>query len=109
MAKLGNITLDKVVSFTEVRNNLANLTRKVSKEGYLVVTRRLRPALVLVEPGYFEESEAARGQIEREEKFDRVFKPFRQGFSKYLRKRGLDPKKLSDEQAMKIIEEDAKG
>lgn len=109
MAKLGNITLDKVVSFTEARNNLANLTRKISKERYLVVTKRLKPALVLVEPEYFEESEAARRQIEREERFDRVLKPLRDGFSKYLKKEGLNSKKLSDEQVMKIIEEDAKG
>jgi len=109
MSKLKNITLDKVVSFTEARNNLATLTKKISKERYLVVTKRLKPALVLVEPEYFEESEAARRQIDREERFERVLKPLRSGFSKYLKKRGLDPKKLSDERVMKMIEEDAQG
>lgn len=107
-SKLRNITLDKVVSFTEARNNLSTLVDTLPKEGYLVVTKRLKPALVLVGPEYFEESEAARRQIEREERFDRVLKPLREGFSKYLKRRGLDPKKLSDERVMKIIEEDAK-
>jgi len=108
MAKLGNITLDKVVSFTEARNNLATLVKKLPKEGYMVVTKRLEPALILVEPNYFEKSEEARKQIEREERFDQVLKPLRKGFSKYLKQRGLDPKKLSDERVIKIIEEDAK-
>lgn len=107
MAKLKNITLDKVVSFTEARNNLATLVKKLPKEGYMVVTKRLEPSFVLVEPKLFETLKQTKKDIERRKEFDRVLKPLRQGFLKYLKKRKIDPEKLTAEEAMEIIRKDA--
>lgn len=107
MAKLGNITLDKVVSFTEARNNLSKLVKKLPKEGYMVVTKRLEPSFVLVEPRLFETLEQTKKDVERRKNFDNVLKPLRQGFLKYLKKRSIDPKKLTAEEAMEIIRKDA--
>lgn len=98
----------KTISFTKARNNLGKLIERLPKEGYMIVTKRLSPAFVMVEPYYFEELERLRFEEKRREKIGTMLRSFRKAFSSYLKKRGLDETKLSDKEVMELIKNDLK-
>lgn len=99
---------EKTIPFTKARNNLGKLIKELPKESYMIVTKRLNPAFVMVEPQYFEELERLRFEEERRKKIGAMLRPFRKAFSSYLKKRGLDETKLSDKKVMEIIRSDLK-
>lgn len=105
MAKLGNITLDKVVSFTEARNNLSTLVDNLPKEGYLVMTKRLEPAAVLVDPELFEGFVELKRRQEIYQEITEIQKELAPHFDRYLRKKGYDPETITDEEVWQIIDE----
>jgi len=98
----------KTIPFTKARNDLGELIKRLPKESYMIVTKRLNPAFVMVEPDYFEELEKLRFEEKRREKIGIMLRSFRKAFSSYLKKKGLDENKLSDKEVMELIKNDLK-
>jgi len=94
--------MQQIISVTEFRNNLSSLTKQICQTKMpLVVVRDSQPELVV---------SSYQAYQEREEELlkNKALALLNQGqtaFRKYLRKKGLDPAKLTDKQAEKILNE----
>ena len=92
----------QIVGITEFRNQLSGLAEQIvqTKEP-VVVIRESRPELVVSSYEAYQE---------REEEFlkNKALALLNQGqsaFKDYLKKKGFDPEKISDEKAEKILDE----
>ena len=94
------ITLDQIVPFSQARANLAGLIDQLKTKKFTVVTKRQKPTAVLVNTEYFTKLMAKQEAEEMKSLADSL----QDGFSKYLKQKGLNPNKISDEQAEKILE-----
>ncbi|MBI4999690.1 type II toxin-antitoxin system Phd/YefM family antitoxin [Candidatus Gottesmanbacteria bacterium] len=95
-------TMQQIISITQFRNSLSNLAKQIKQTKMpVVVVRDSQPELVV---------SSYQAYQEREEELlkNKTLALLNQGqaaFRKYLRKRGIDPEKLSDQQAEEILNE----
>lgn len=94
--------MQQIVSITQFRNKLSNLAKQISQDKKpVIVVRDSKPQLVV---------SSYQAYQEREEEFfrNKALALLNQGqaaFRRYLRKKGLDPEKISNKKAEKILRE----
>jgi len=92
----------QIVGITEFRNQLSRLAEQVVRTGEpLVVIRESRPELVVTSYKVYQERE-------KELLKNKALALLNQGqsaFRGYLKRKGIDPEELSDEEAEKLLEE----
>lgn len=104
MNGLQDITLDKIVPFTWARNNLSALAKKVRKEDYFVITKRLQPSLMVLDPNYFAKLQELERRAQIFEKLKKATAPFTPIFSRFLKDSGYNAQKINDNDVLEIID-----
>lgn len=77
-----------IISITTLKQNTADVIKKVKSEPIMVV-QRSEPAAVLISPGYFKELERAREDLEDLQAIEERKNEPRIPFDKYFKKRFL--------------------
>lgn len=98
------VSLDQIIQTTEARDTLSKILDEVDKKKYLIVSRRLKPAAVVVSPSYFAELLAKAKECEQKEAILKMQKLGQESFLAYLKSKKIDPKKLTDEDIEKLLE-----
>ena len=95
--------MEKIIGITEARIKIKDLVDKVSeKNETFVIARDSKPQAVLIS---YEEYVRNKEVIEENKKlrFEKVLEKSRMQFSGWLKKRGYDIEKLSEEEIERII------
>ena len=96
--------MEKIIGITEARTNIKNLVDKVSEQNETyIIARDSKPKAVIIS---YDEYIRNRTMIEESRKlrFEKVLKETRNQFAQWLKKRGYDIEKLSEEEIERIIE-----
>jgi len=93
------VTFDQIIPFSQARANLADLINKVKDQFFLVITKRQKPKVALVDTNYLASLIAKKEADEMVSLADDL----ETGFKEYLISKGLKPEKLTDAQAEKIL------
>ena len=94
------VSLDQIIPFSQARANLADLFDKVKGQYFLVLTRRQKPEVALVDTDYL----ATLITRKEAEEMRSLTNNLQSGFKIYLNKKGLKTDKLTDAQAEKILQ-----
>lgn len=94
------VSLDQIIPFSQARANLADLFDKVKDQYFLVITRRQRPKVALVDTNYL----ATLITKKEAEEMKSLTKNLQAGFMTYLKKKGLKTGRFTDAQAGKILQ-----
>jgi len=94
------VSLDQIIPFSQARANLANLIDKVRGQYFLVLTRRQKPKVALIDTDYL----ATLITKKEAEEMRFLANNLHVGFKDYLISKGLKPEKLSDGRAEKILQ-----
>jgi len=94
------VSLDQLVPFSQARANLAEIVDRVKNTKFLVLTKRQKPKVALVDTDYLA-TLITKAETE-EMKF--LTENLQAGFVDYLKKKGLSPNKLTDVQAEKLLQ-----
>ncbi|MBI2612019.1 type II toxin-antitoxin system Phd/YefM family antitoxin [Candidatus Gottesmanbacteria bacterium] len=89
-----NISLDKIIPFTQARNNLSDLVDKVKDKQFFVISKQNRQKAVLVDIDYFQNLQK---EIEKE-RLAQIEETLRNKFRKYTK-----GKKMTEEKAYKLL------
>jgi putative PIN family toxin of toxin-antitoxin system len=86
-----NIALDRVIPLTEARARLSEIVEQTSGDQFWVLTRRGRPRVAVVDVEYLD-------QLIRQAWFNDLASRSQTVFDEYLRRRGLDPAMVTEEE-----------
>jgi prevent-host-death family protein len=86
-----NISLDRIVSVTEARSRLREIIEQTSDDQFWVLTWRGKPRAALVDIEYLD-------QLIRRAWFDSLASRSQDAFNDYLRRRGLDPETVTEQE-----------
>ncbi|MDI6892333.1 MAG: type II toxin-antitoxin system Phd/YefM family antitoxin [Actinomycetota bacterium] len=95
--------MSKIIGVTEARSKLRKILDDISKEREpYVLTRGSKPEAVIIP---YEEYLAIEERAKKlwNERFELALKKSRALFNEWLRKRGYDPEKLTEEEVERII------
>jgi prevent-host-death family protein len=95
--------MEKIIGITEARTNMKNLVDRVSEQNEIyVIARNSKPQAVIIS---YEEYIKNIAMLEESKKlrFEKVLEETREQFTQWLKKRGYDIEKLSDEEIERII------
>ena len=92
------IQLQKILPFTEVRNNLSQLVDRVGKELYFIISKQNKPIAALVDIKYL----SALQEKAEEEQAQKALEILRKAGTKYLQKIS-GKKKLTEKEAYKLL------
>lgn len=93
-----DISLQKIIPFTEARNKLSDLVDRVRKEQFFIISKQNRQKAVLVDIDYFQ---SLQKELEQE-RLVQIEETLRSKFQKYTRKiKG--GKKLTEEEAYQLF------
>lgn len=92
------VSLQKILPFSEVRNNLSQLVEKVAEEQYFIVSKQNRPKAVLVDLGYF----LALQKEAEKERMGELEAVLRKKFTQYFKKKTKE-KKITEKEAYRIL------
>ncbi len=97
--------MSKIIGISQARNNLKTVVDRVmeTREPY-VLARGSKPVAVIISYEEYLENQARERKL-WEAEFDVALAQARSHFEEWLRERGYDPDKLSDEEVEKIIRE----
>lgn len=93
-----DISLQKIIPFTEARNKLSDLVDRVRKEQFFVISKQNRQKAVLVDIDYFQ---SLQKELEQE-RLVQIEATLRNKFQKYARKINKG-KKLTEEEAYRLL------
>lgn len=93
-----NISVDKIIPFTEARNTLSDLVDRVCKDQFFIISKQNRQKAVLVDIEYFQ---SLQKKLEKE-RLTRIEKTLRNKFSQYSKK-FQKGKNLTEEEAYKKL------
>jgi prevent-host-death family protein len=91
-----NIALERVIPLTEARARLSEIVEQTSGDQFWVLTRRGRPRVAVVDVEYLD-------QLIRQAWFNDLASRSQTVFDEYLRRRGLDPAMVTEEEVEKIL------
>ena len=95
--------MGKVIGVTEARIKLKSIIDEIKKEGEsFILARGSKPEAVIIPYAEYLANEK-RNQQRWNERFDVAIKKSQVFFREWLRKRGYDPEKLSEEETERII------
>lgn len=103
-----DITLQKIIPFTQARNRLSDLVNRVRKEQFFIISKQNRQKAVLVDIDYFQ---SLQKELEQE-RLAQIEETLRSKFQKYTRKISIKGrssfgrkrgKKLTEEEAYRIL------
>ena len=86
-----NVSLDRIVSVTEARSRLREIIEQTSDDQFWVLTSRGKPRAALVDIDYLD-------QLIRRAWFDSLASRSQDAFDDYLRRRGLDPETVTEQE-----------
>ncbi|OGG14805.1 hypothetical protein A2773_06925 [Candidatus Gottesmanbacteria bacterium RIFCSPHIGHO2_01_FULL_39_10] len=89
-----NISLDKIIPFTQARNNFSDLVDKVKDKQFFVISKQNRQKAVLVDIDYFQ---SLQKELEKE-RLTQIEKTLRSKFKTYTKS-----KKLTEEKAYQLL------
>lgn len=89
-----NISLDKIIPFTEARNTLSDLVDRVRKDQFFVISKQNRQKAVLVDIDYFQ---SLQKELEKE-RLTQIENILQRKFAQYTKKSQKD-KSLTEEKA----------
>jgi prevent-host-death family protein len=95
--------MEKIIGITEARTNMKNLVDRVSEQNEIyVIARNSKPQAVIIS---YEEYIKNIAMLEESKKlrFEKILEETREQFTQWLKKRGYDIEKLSDEEIERII------
>lgn len=96
--------MQQIVSITEVRNNLSRLVKEVAqKDNTIVIIRDSKPEAALVS---YKKARIINDKLEKERKrqFDKVFSAIRKQGRAFLKKRGVNWKKMTEEEFYDFVD-----
>jgi len=91
------VALDRVVPLTQARARLSELVEQTSEDNFWVLTQHGRPRVALVDVKYLD-------RLIQGVWFNDLLSRSQAGFDEYLRKRGLDPATVTEEEVEKILQ-----
>lgn len=95
--------MEKIIGITEARTNMKNLVDRVSEQNEVyIIARDSKPQAVIIS---YEEYIKNMAMLEESKKlrFEKVLEETREQFMQWLKKRGYDIEKLSEEEIERII------
>jgi len=92
------VSLQKILPFTEARNNLSQLVERVAEEQYFIVSKQNRPKAVLVDLDYFL---ALQGEAEKK-RMGELEAILKEKFAQYLKKT-TKKKKITEKEAYRLL------
>lgn len=92
-----NISLDRVVSVTEARSRLREIIEQTSDDRFWVLTSRGKPRVALVDIDYLD-------QLIRRAWFDNLASRSQDAFDDHLRRRGLDPETVTEQEIESLLQ-----
>ena len=96
--------MQQIVNITDVRNNLSRLVKEVAqKDNTIVIIRDSKPEAAIVS---YEKARTINEAAEKEWKkqFDKVFSAIRKQGRAFLKKRGVDWKKMTEEEFYDFVD-----
>jgi len=101
--------MGKVIGVTEARAKLKSIIDEIKKEGEsFILARGSKPEAVIIPYEEYLANER-RNQQRWNERFDIAIKKSQAFFKEWLRSRGYDPEKLSEEEVERIIKKEISG
>ncbi len=98
------MTMMNLVSITDARDNLSRLIREASEKGKkYVVLRDSVPEAVMMSYKDYMMKEAEERQL-WQLRFDRLTREARKAFRQWAAKRGIDVKKLTEEEMYELVD-----
>ena len=91
------VTLDRVIPLTEARARLSEIIEQTSGDQFWVLTQHGRPRVALVDVKYLD-------RLIQGVWFSDLLSRSQAGFDEYLRKRGLDPATVTEEEVEEILQ-----
>ena len=86
-----NVSLDRMVSVTEARARLRELIEQTNDDQFWVLTSRGKPRVALVDVDYLD-------QLMRRAWFDSLASRSQSAFDDWLRRHGLDPETVTEQE-----------
>ena len=91
------VAFDKIVPLTEARARLSEIVEKAVGEHIWIIAKGGKPKLAVVDVNYLND-------LLRKARFDALTERSRAAFDAYLRKQGLNPDTISEEEAEAILQ-----
>ena len=91
------VALDRMVPVTEARARLSEIIEQTSGDRFWVLTRRGRPRVAVVDVEYLD-------QLIRQAWFNDLVSRSNTAFDEHLRRRGLDPATVTEEEIEEILQ-----
>ena len=91
------VALDRMIPLTEARARLSEIVEQTSGDQFWVLTRRGRPRVAVVDVEYLD-------RLIRRAWFDDLASRSHTTFDEYLRRRGLDPATVTEEEVDEILQ-----
>lgn len=97
------VSFDQIIPMTAARDTFSRILSEIDEKKYLVISRRLKPAAVVVSPSYFADLLEKTKEYDRKEAILKMQKLGQETFLAYLKSKKIDPKKLTDEDIEKLL------
>ena len=91
------VALDRMIPLTEARARLSEIVEQTSGDQFWVLTRRGRPRVAVVDVEYLD-------RLIRRAWFNDLVSRSHTAFDEYLRRRGLDPATVTEEEVEEILQ-----
>lgn len=91
------VALDRIVTLTEARSRLSEIIDKTTGDQFWVLTRRGKPKVAMVDVEYLD-------QLIRRARSNDLAVRSQAAFDDYLRRRGLDPEAVAEEEVEEILQ-----
>jgi prevent-host-death family protein len=91
------VALDRMIPLTEARARLSEIVEQTSGDQFWVLTRRGRPRVAVVDVEYLD-------RLIRRAWFNDLASRSQTAFDEYLRRRGLDPATVTEEEVEEILQ-----
>ncbi len=96
---MNTITLDQQISISKARNNFSSLIKDVKKKKVYYIVKGYIPRAAIVDIEYLQELENEK----RKRDIGEVMELSAREFEKLLRRKGYDPKTVTEEQINKLL------
>ena len=91
-----NVALDRIIPLTEARVRLSEIIEQAKDDQFWILTRRGRPRVAIVDVEYLD-------LLIRRAWFNDLASHSQIAFDEYLRRRGLDPATVTEEELEEIL------
>lgn len=91
-----NVALDRIVPLTEARARMSEIVEQTIGDQFWVLTRHGRPRVAVVDVEYLD-------QLVRRAWFNDLASHSQTAFDEHLRRRGLDPTTVAEEEVEQIL------